>query len=73
MTCLLNPMACVAGLPWGWFLAGVMIGALLGRYLAGILVIAALLFVRFKPKTPVPSEEIWRHPDDKPRKRRRPF
>lgn len=77
MTCLLDPINCATGWlavqPWGWFLAGMALGAILGRYLGAVVILAALLFVRFKPKKPVPSEDIWKHPDDKPRIKRRPF
>lgn len=79
MTCFFDPLGCIynvttgwlAAVPWFWLLGGIVLGALLGRYLAAIVVVGALFFLRYKPTRAVPSKDIWAHPDDpKPRKSR---
>lgn len=75
MTCLFDPVSCVytvatgwiAAVPWGWFVGGIVLGALLGRYFAAIVIVAALYFARYRPRPAVPSKDIWPHPDDSPR------
>lgn len=77
MTCLLDPVACagnwLAALPWGWIGLGLIIGALIGRWGVGILLAA---FLALKLSKGIPSSEIWKHPDEQPKRpsrRRRSF
>lgn len=77
MTCFLDPTTCatawLSSLPWLWITLGLIVGALVGRYGAALLIVGALLVMRLKPSRKVPSDEIWPHPDNQPRKRHRPF
>ena len=79
MTCIFSPIDCIynvttdalAAVPWFWFLGGIVLGALIGRYFGAIVVVGALLLLARRPK-PVSSSDIWKHPDDPPPKRSRP-
>ena len=77
MTCLFTPIDCFTStlwawfdaVPWLWVLGGIVLGALLGRYLGAIVVVAALFLLSRRTKS-VPSSDIWRHPDEAPVKPR---
>ena len=83
LSCLFAPGDCINSVVGAWlawwpfgrdgfvFTCGMIVGAILGR-LGVAAVIALLVAIRSAPGKPVPNDEVWPHPDQpvKPKKRK---